>query len=112
MTRVKSISVTNPGNNNFTIHQGLTYIAGITPAWIRYSAPALFNDTAELHRLITAAYTKVYAGRDAVHISIEEKNALNSLALETFRKTARQKSTIAHILPVKRTASETQSAAA
>jgi hypothetical protein len=88
---IPRISVTNVGDNDFTIHQGFAIIAHITPAWLRYSAPALVNDTAELHRLITTAFTKAYAERDAAKISQEEKNALNSLALETFRKSARHK---------------------
>ncbi len=91
MTTAKTISVTNKGDNSFTIYQGLTYIAGITPAWLRYSAPQLFHDTAELHRLITNAFAASYRDVDAARISTERQNALNSLALENFRQSARRK---------------------
>lgn len=91
MTTLARISVTNAGDNTFTVHQGFAIIAHITPAWLRYSAPALERDPAELHRLITLAFTKTYAGRDAATISQEEKNALNSLALEAFRQSAKYK---------------------
>ncbi len=83
---LSKISVTNTGNNNFTIYQGLTYIAGITPAWLRYSAPALFHDTAELHRLVTQAFTKAYDNIDAAHLSSDEKTVLNARALGFFRQ--------------------------
>ena len=91
MTTSARISVTNAGGNDFTIHQGFAIIAHITPAWLRYSAASLIGDQAELHRLITQAFTKTYEGRDAARISQEEKNALNSLALETFRQSAKYK---------------------